>query len=170
MQQVQELQPVRSTDPIYPTLNCYSSSRVANQRVNNAKIPLLKYREAIRINDCSKSYDSEFVDPNLLRKFETKDGLIHSIKTMKRELPQIGNIKILICVCMYNESKHAINLTLNGIYKNLPHMKSQGISDGDVAVVLIQDGILKLVNDRVKRTYAKGESSMVKLYELMDRN
>ena len=49
-------------------------------------------------------------------------------------------------------------------------MRSQGISDGDVAVVLIQDGILKLVNDRVKRTYAKGESSMVKLYELMDKN
>lgn len=57
---------------------------------------------------------------------------------------------------MYNESKHAINLTLNGIYKNLPHMRSQGISDGDVAVVLIQDGILKLVDDRVERTYAKG--------------
>ena len=49
---------------------------------------------------------------------------------------------------MYNESKHAINLTLNGIYKNLPHMRSQGIADGDVAVVLIQDGILKLVSDR----------------------
>lgn len=60
----------------------YSSSRVANQRVNNAKIPLLKYREAIRINDCSKSYDSELVDPNLLRRFEEKDGLIHSIKGM----------------------------------------------------------------------------------------
>jgi hypothetical protein len=33
-----------TTDPIYPTINMYSSSRVANQRVNNAKIPLLKYR------------------------------------------------------------------------------------------------------------------------------
>jgi hypothetical protein len=71
---------------------------------------------------------------------------------------------------MYNESKHAINLTLNGVYKNLLHMRSQGISDGDVAVVLIQDGILKLVNDRVKRTYAKGDDSMVKFYELLDQN
>lgn len=75
---------MRGTDPIYPTINVYSSSRVANQRVNNAKIPLLKYREPIRINDCSKSYDSEFVDPNLLRKFETRDGLIHSLKMMKK--------------------------------------------------------------------------------------
>ena len=65
----------RGTDPIYPTINVYSSSRVANQRVNNAKIPLLKYREAIRINDCSKNYDSEFVDPQLLRKFETRMDL-----------------------------------------------------------------------------------------------
>lgn len=43
-------------------------------------------------------------------------------------------------------------------------MRSQGISDGDVAVVLIQDGILKLVSDRNKRTLAKGENSMVKFY------
>lgn len=49
-------------------------------------------------------------------------------------------------------------------------MRSQGISDGDVVVVLIQDGILKLVNDRVKRTYAKGNDSMVKFYEILDQN
>lgn len=73
-------------------------------------------------------------------------------------------MKILICVCMYNESKHAINLTLNGIYKNLKHLKERGIPEGDIAVVLIQDGILKLVEDRLKRTYVKGEDSMVKFY------
>jgi hypothetical protein len=31
-------------------------------------------------------------------------------------------IKILICICMYNESKNAINLTLSGIYDNLEHL------------------------------------------------
>lgn len=31
-------------------------------------------------------------------------------------------IKMLICVCMYNESKNAINLTLTGIYNNLEHL------------------------------------------------
>ena len=30
--------------PSYPSINLYSSSRVFNQRVNNAKLPLLKYR------------------------------------------------------------------------------------------------------------------------------
>ncbi len=160
----------QNNDPVYPALNMYSSSRVANQRVNNSKIPLLKYREPIRINDASKSFDAEIVDTNLLRKFETKDGLIHSIKMMKKELPKVGNIKVLICVCMYNESKDAINLTLNGIYKNLTHMRSQGLSEGDIAVVLIQDGILKLVDNRVKRTYVKGEKSMVKFYEMLDSN
>jgi hypothetical protein len=34
-----------------------------------------------------------------------------------RERPP--KIKVIICVCMYNESKNAIELTLNGIYKNL---------------------------------------------------
>lgn len=37
-------------------------------------------------------------------------------------------IKILICVCMYNESKNAINITLNGIYNNLPELQKQGIA------------------------------------------
>lgn len=54
-------------------------------------------------------------------------------------------MKVLICVCMYNESKHAINLTLNGIYQNLACLRERGIPEGDVAVVMIQDGILKLV-------------------------
>jgi hypothetical protein len=46
---------------------------------------------------------------------------------------------------MYNESKNAINITLNGIYNNLPELQKQGISPEEVAVVMIQDGILKLV-------------------------
>jgi hypothetical protein len=71
---------------------------------------------------------------------------------------------------MYNESKHAINLTLNGIYRNLPHMREEGISDGDMAVVLIQDGILRLVKDRVRRTYMKDNNSMVEFYEMLDKS
>lgn len=70
---------------------------------------------------------------------------------------------------MYNESKNAINLTLNGIYENLPNLRAKGMSDGDIGVVLIQDGILKLVQDRVKRTWVKGDNSMIKLYEKMDK-
>lgn len=78
-------------------------------------------------------------------------------------------MKILICVCMYNQSRDAINLTLNGIYKNLKHLKQRGIPEGDIAVVLVQDGILKLVDDKVKRTLAKGNKSMVSFYEKMDK-
>lgn len=71
---------------------------------------------------------------------------------------------------MYNESKHALNITLKGIYENLPHLKANGISDGEIAVVLIQDGILKLVGDRKRRQYAKGTNSMVDFYRTMDRS
>jgi hypothetical protein len=87
---------------------------------------------------------------------------------MSKEVPEISRIKVLICVCMYNESKNAINLTLNGIYENLANLRAKGMSDGDIGVVLIQDGILKLVQDRVKRTWAKGDNSMIKFYEKMD--
>ena len=74
--------------------------------------------------------------------------MIYSFKKMKKERFKIGPVKILICVCMFKETKHALNRTLNGIYKNLSHMREHGVSDGDVAVVLIQDGILSLVSDR----------------------
>ena len=43
---------------------------------------------------------------------------------------ELGPIKILICICMYNESKNAINLTLNGVYDNLPYFEREGISIG----------------------------------------
>lgn len=60
-------------------------------------------------------------------------------------------IKVLICVCMYNEGLGAINLTLSGIYDNLKNLEAEGISSEEVAVVLMQDGILKLVSNRNKR-------------------
>lgn len=137
---------------------------MSGQRVNNAKVPLLKYRDTITINNASNRFYGNIVESKYLRKIEAKDGMIHSFKKMSKDRFNIGSIKILICVCMYNESKNAINLTLNGIYKNLPHMREHGVSDGDVAVVLIQDGILKLVQDRVTRTLAKGNNSMVKFF------
>lgn len=62
---------------------------------------------------------------------------------------------------MYNESKFAIETTLGGIYSNLPHLSENGITEDDIAVVLIQDGIMKLIANRATREYAKGSSSMI---------
>lgn len=62
---------------------------------------------------------------------------------------------------MYNESANAIRLTLEGIYRNLEALEKQNISSNDIAVVLVQDGILKLVSDKIKRKYAKGKDSMI---------
>jgi hypothetical protein len=69
---------------------------------------------------------------------------------------------------MYNENKNAIQLTLSGIYDNLKNLEEQGISAQEVAVVLMQDGILKLVNNRSKRTFASGKNSMVEFYRRLD--
>jgi hypothetical protein len=72
---------------------------------------------------------------------------------------------------MYNENKNAIQLTLSGIYDNLKNLEAEGISCEEVAVVLMQDGILKLVADRAKRTYVgnnKEKNSMVEFYRRLD--
>lgn len=55
---------------VYPSLNLYSSSRVFNQRVSNHKVPLLKYRELVRSNNCSRSHESDVVSSDLLRKLK----------------------------------------------------------------------------------------------------
>ncbi len=36
-------------------------------------------------------------------------------------------------------------------------------------MVLVQDGILKLVSDKIKRKYAKGKDSMIQFYQKLDR-
>lgn len=48
-------------------------------------------------------------------------------------------------------------------------LKENGVTEDDIAVVLIQDGILKLVKDRVRRTYAKDDNSMLEFYRELDR-
>jgi hypothetical protein len=71
---------------------------------------------------------------------------------------------------MYNEGINAINLTLGGIYNNLASLEKEGISPEEVAVVLVQDGILKLIKDHKRRTYAQGDDlSIIKFYRQMDQ-
>lgn len=159
---------------VYPVLNVYTSPRVSQQKIDHKSIPLCVYTGPIEANNVSKYYDQKVPEVAFLRKIDKADGLIHQFKLMNErpknypEEKPLG-IKVLICVCMYNESKNAINLTLSGIYDNLELLEAEGISAEEVGVVLIQDGILKLVADRKKRTYAKGKNSMIEFYRELDR-
>lgn len=116
-------------DIVYPTISIYSAPRVHQQRVQNDRVPLLKYKEKIYANNCRKSYEQATPDPIHLGKFTQNDGMIFNYRDI-RKADGLGPIKILICVCMYNESRNAINLTLNGIYENLKNFEEEGISDG----------------------------------------
>jgi hypothetical protein len=156
--------------PRYSTLNVYTSPRVFQQKIDHTSRPLCIYTGSIEANNVTKYHDQRPPEVAYLRKIDQADGLIYQFSQMnaRPKDPQLGNkplgIKILICVCMYNESKNAINLTLSGIYNNLEYLEEEGFSSEEIGVVLIQDGILKLVADRKKRTYAKGKNSMVEFY------
>ena len=139
-------------------------------------MPLAIYTGPIEGNNFSRYYDQRTPDMAYLRKIDITDGMIYQFQQMKNRIIELDNkkreklgIKILICVCMYNESKNAINLTLSGIYENLELLEKEGYSWEEIGVVLVQDGILKLVADRKKRTYAKGKNSMVEFYKDLDR-
>jgi hypothetical protein len=80
------------------------------------------YTRKIESTNISKIFDQQCPDPSDLRELNIKDGLIWQFKQMNKN-ERIGNnndpapkIKVLMCVCMYNESRNAINLTLEGIY------------------------------------------------------
>lgn len=95
---------------------------------------MCKYTKPIEASNIKKISDQQSPDSTDLTSLSLKDGLIYKFAQMNR--PQMIDgmeqaplkVKVLICVCMYNESKNAINLTLNGIYDNLENLEEQGIS------------------------------------------
>jgi hypothetical protein len=98
----------------YPALNIFFSPRVTQQRIDHKSIPMCVYTRPIEATNISKIFDQPCPDSNDLRELNMKDGLIYQFKQMNKKFK--GNeplkIKILMCVCMYNENKNAIQLTL----------------------------------------------------------
>lgn len=116
----------------YPALNVFFSPRVFQQRIDHKSIPMCAYTGPVDANNISKIFDQACPDSNYLRELTLKDGLIYQFKQMTKRDHSLGRepikIKVLICVCMYNEGLDAINLTLSGIYDNLRNLEEEGIS------------------------------------------
>ena len=110
---------------VYPALNVFFSPRVYQQKIDHRSIPMCKYVNPIEATNIKKIIDQQSPDSAELTSLSLVDGLIYKFGQMTK--PQVIDgmeqpalkIKVLCCVCMYNESKNAINLTLNGIYDNL---------------------------------------------------
>lgn len=173
----QELQSYFQDDPnrlTYPSLNVFFSPRVYQQKIDHKSIPMCAYKRAVEATNIAKIFDQQCPDSGDLRELTMKDGLIYQFKQMNKRDENCEKsrtplkIKVLACVCMYNENKNAIQLTLSGIYDNLKNLEAEGISCEEVAVVLMQDGILKLVADRSKRTFVSGKNSMIEFYKRLD--
>lgn len=116
---------------VYPSFNAYFSPRFYMDRVDYRSIPMCAYTGKIEATNIAKIHDKPTPPSTYLRELQMSDGLIYQMKRMSlwdetRQRPP--KIKVIICVCMYNESKNAINLTLNGIYNNLPKLQEQGIA------------------------------------------
>lgn len=125
----------------------------------DGRAPLSKYLPRISASNCTKIIHDDTPEKNEISNFEPSDGLVYYLGKLSKRIKggsyYFKGIKVIVCICMYNESKNAIETTLNGIYSNLGPLRDNGVTEDDIAVVLIQDGILKLVQDRVRRTYVK---------------
>jgi hypothetical protein len=99
------------------------SPRVNQQRVNKEQIPLCKYAKTIT-PDITVYNDAKIPDRVDLRVFQPQDGMICNFKEISKDPElKIGSIKILVCICMYNEGSGAIQQTLEGIYDNLKYLE-----------------------------------------------
>lgn len=85
------------------------------------------------------------------REIRPEDGLLYYLthKPGKMEILRQGesklrNIRYLICITMYNESRDELLETLQGVYDNLPAFLEAGICTEDIAVCVLCDGILSL--------------------------
>ncbi|EAR90453.2 chitin synthase (macronuclear) [Tetrahymena thermophila SB210] len=74
-----------------------------------------------------------------LRRIQEHDGLIGYYSKKKQE----NVIQMLVCVTMYSEDRHFLEQTLLHIQKNLKGFKELGVSDFQVVVAVIYDGIMK---------------------------
>lgn len=137
MEESYEMKAVNQDGPdhiVYPALNVYFSPRVFQQKIDHRSIPMCKYKRPVQASNIKKIADQQSPDASDLTSLSLGDGLIYKLNQMNK--PQMIDgmeqaplkIKVLACVCMYNESKNAINLTLNGIYDNLENLELQGIS------------------------------------------
>ncbi|KRX06299.1 HIT-like domain [Pseudocohnilembus persalinus] len=70
-------------------------------------------------------------------------GLLSLLYELKEEN---NKLKVMICVTAYNEGNDQLELTLQGIKKNLSYFKKQGIDPSEILVTVIFDGISK-IND-----------------------
>jgi hypothetical protein len=131
MERGYEMNSIREDTPthiVYPALNVYFSPRVFQQKIDHRSIPMCKYKRPVEASNIKKIADQMSPDASDLTSLTLADGLIYKFNQMNKpqmvdgmEQPPL-RIKVLCCVCMYNESKNAINLTLNGIYDNLENL------------------------------------------------
>ena len=144
----------------------------------DGRMPLTKYIPKITASNFNKMFYDDTPERNEISNFEPSDGLMYYMGKLTRKTKKTANggggyffkgIKCLICICMYNESKYAMETSLNGIYSGLPDLAENGITEDDIAVILVQDGLLKLVRDRATREYANGSYSLVEFYRELDR-
>ncbi len=103
---------------VYPALNVFFSPRVFQQKIDHRSIAMCAYTRKVEASNIAKIFDQQCPDQGDLRELNMKDGLIYQLKQMNKRVKtpegtkEPLKIKVLLCVCMYNESKNAIGLTL----------------------------------------------------------
>lgn len=90
----------------------------------DGRAPLTKFKNRIYANNCKQIIQEDAPDKTSISNFTKDDGLLHLLGEMRKTEGFGGKgIQIIVCVCMFNESRVALETTLKGIYANLESLE-----------------------------------------------
>lgn len=90
------------------------------------------------------------------------DGFLSFFKSVGQDKALRKKIRMLICVTLYNEPRNQLDDTLNGVLNNIDKFAQAGISNEEIAVVVIFDGIEHLNNQQ--------DDGIIKMFNEIDND
>lgn len=95
---------------------------------------------------------------NDFREINQKDGYLHFWSRFKPITKHHTPLKYMLCVTVFSESFYELERTLTGIYKNVGVFKESGVSEHQICVVVIFDGIKAISPDIRQKVFNKLDS------------
>ncbi|KAL4456824.1 hypothetical protein ABPG73_002271 [Tetrahymena malaccensis] len=172
---------------MYPPIDVYMTQSFVNGKATRGK-PLQVYTKEInpqykithKKENGEEIYGYENFDEKQgyqdnLRNFCREDGLVYFYsknKLLKADINQLkkenNTIQMLICVTMYGEPRAFLENTLSSIAANLPQFAKLGISQKQIVVVVLQDGIMKM-KEEMEEFYNEQDKFLERKYYLNER-
>lgn len=93
------------------------------------------------------------------RELNQNDGYIYFWSKFQKDKRPCC-LKYLICITIFSESLEELMTTLNGVYQNIKNFRKSGISEHQICVIVMFDGIRAMSSDIKKKIFNRLDNEM----------